>query len=67
MTKRVLVHRLPMRAPGDMLQQARGFVASRIGHVEIYVSGGAEYQGPDGGGPVAVIATLDAPLIGGTA
>ena len=34
---------------------------------EIFVSGGAEHQGPDGGGPVAVIATRAAPLIGGTA
>ena len=25
------------------------------GHAEIYVSGGAEHQGPDGGGPVALI------------
>jgi len=27
-----------------------------VGHAEIYVSGGAEHQGPDGGGPVALIA-----------
>jgi len=26
-----------------------------VGHAEIYVSGGAEHQGPNGGGPVAVI------------
>jgi cyanuric acid amidohydrolase len=26
-----------------------------VGHAEIYVSGGAEHQGPDGGGPVALI------------
>ena len=25
------------------------------GHAEIYVSGGAEHQGPDGGGPVALV------------
>jgi cyanuric acid amidohydrolase len=40
-------------------RHARGFVAGAlgalIGHAEIYVSGGAEHQGPDGGGPVAVI------------
>ena len=40
-------------------RHARGFVAgalaSLIGHGEIYVSGGAEHQGPDGGGPVAII------------
>ena len=29
--------------------------AGLIGHAEIYVSGGAEHQGPDGGGPVALI------------
>ena len=33
-----------------------GALASLVGHGEIYVSGGAEHQGPDGGGPVAVIA-----------
>jgi cyanuric acid amidohydrolase len=41
-------------------RHARAFVAgalaSLIGHTEIYVSGGAEHQGPDGGGPVAIIA-----------
>lgn len=41
-------------------RHARGFVggvlAGLVGHAEIYVSGGAEHQGPDGGGPVAVIA-----------
>jgi cyanuric acid amidohydrolase len=42
-------------------RHARAFVcgalAGLIGHAEIYVSGGAEHQGPDGGGPVAIIAT----------
>jgi cyanuric acid amidohydrolase len=41
-------------------RHARAFVAgalaSLVGHAEIYVSGGAEHQGPDGGGPVAIIA-----------
>jgi len=41
-------------------RHARGFVAGAlaglIGHAELYVSGGAEHQGPDGGGPVAIIA-----------
>ncbi|MGA2043021.1 MAG: ring-opening amidohydrolase [Roseiarcus sp.] len=41
-------------------RHARGFVAGAlaglVGHAELYVSGGAEHQGPDGGGPVAVIA-----------
>ena len=40
-------------------RHARAFVAgalaSLVGHAEIYVSGGAEHQGPDGGGPVAII------------
>jgi len=30
-------------------------LAGLVGHAEIYVSGGAEHQGPSGGGPVAVI------------
>lgn len=34
---------------------ACGALAGLVGHAEIYVSGGAEHQGPDGGGPVAVI------------
>ena len=40
-------------------RHARGFtagvLAGLVGHAELYVSGGAEHQGPDGGGPVAVI------------
>ncbi len=44
-------------------RHARAFVcgalAGVIGHAELYVSGGAEHQGPDGGGPVAVIARRD--------
>ncbi len=42
-------------------RHARAFVAGAlaglVGHAEIYVSGGAEHQGPDGGGPVAIIVT----------
>ncbi len=41
-------------------RHARGFVAGAlagvIGFAEIFVSGGAEHQGPDGGGPCAIIA-----------
>jgi cyanuric acid amidohydrolase len=41
-------------------RHARAFVcgalAGVIGHAELFVSGGAEHQGPDGGGPVSVIA-----------
>ena len=44
-------------------RHARAFVAgalaSLVGHAEIYVSGGAEHQGPDGGGPVAIIAMAE--------
>jgi cyanuric acid amidohydrolase len=40
-------------------RHARAFVggalAGLVGHAEIFVSGGAEHQGPDGGGPVALI------------
>jgi cyanuric acid amidohydrolase len=41
-------------------RHARAFVcgalAGVVGHAELFVSGGAEHQGPDGGGPVAIIA-----------
>ena len=33
-----------------------GAVAGLVGRTDLFVSGGAEHQGPDGGGPVAVIA-----------
>ena len=33
-----------------------GVLAGLVGTSEIFVSGGAEHQGPDGGGPVALIA-----------
>jgi cyanuric acid amidohydrolase len=36
-----------------------GLIAGLSGCGAIYVSGGAEHQGPPGGGPVAVIATVD--------
>lgn len=40
-------------------RHARGFVggliSGLIGHTENFISGGAEHQGPDGGGPIAVI------------
>jgi cyanuric acid amidohydrolase len=54
-------HRHTMLDDSDIssTRHARAFVcgalASLIGHAEIYVSGGAEHQGPDGGGPVAVV------------
>lgn len=54
-------HRHTMLDDSDIssTRHARAFVcgalASLVGHAEIYVSGGAEHQGPDGGGPVAVI------------
>jgi cyanuric acid amidohydrolase len=41
-------------------RHARAFVAGAlagvIGHTALFVSGGAEHQGPDGGGPCAIIA-----------
>lgn len=36
-----------------------GVAAAAIGRTDLFVSGGAEHQGPDGGGPVAVIATVE--------
>jgi cyanuric acid amidohydrolase len=33
-----------------------GVLAGVIGRTDLFVSGGAEHQGPDGGGPVAVVA-----------
>jgi cyanuric acid amidohydrolase len=34
-------------------------LASIAGHSALYVSGGAEHQGPPGGGPVAAIVRID--------
>lgn len=36
-----------------------GVLASIAGHTALYVSGGAEHQGPPGGGPVAAIVRVD--------
>lgn len=36
-----------------------GVLASLAGHTALYVSGGAEHQGPAGGGPVAAIVRID--------
>lgn len=36
-----------------------GVLASVAGHTALYVSGGAEHQGPAGGGPVAAILRMD--------
>jgi cyanuric acid amidohydrolase len=38
-----------------------GVLASIAGHTALYVSGGAEHQGPPGGGPVAAIVRVAAP------
>ena len=35
-----------------------GVVAAAVGDCRVYVSGGAEHQGPDGGGPVCVISRV---------
>jgi cyanuric acid amidohydrolase len=32
-----------------------GVIAGAVGRTDLFVSGGAEHQGPDGGGPVAVV------------
>jgi len=54
-------HRHTMLDDSDIssTRHARAFVcgalAGIIGHAEIYVSGGAEHQGPDGGGPVGIL------------
>ena len=32
-----------------------GVLAGLFGDTQIYISGGAEHQGPPGGGPVAII------------
>ena len=54
-------HRHTMLTDSDLspTRHARGFLAGVlagiVGHAELYVSGGAEHQGPDGGGPVAII------------
>ena len=54
-------HRHTMLDDSDIssTRHARAFVcgalATLIGHAEIYVSGGAEHQGPDGGGPVGIV------------
>jgi cyanuric acid amidohydrolase len=59
-------HRHTMLDDSDIspTRHARAFVcgvlAGLVGHAELYVSGGAEHQGPDGGGPVAVIVERDA-------
>jgi cyanuric acid amidohydrolase len=59
---RLRCHRHTMLDDSDIssTRHARAFVcgalAGVVGHAEIFVSGGAEHQGPDGGGPVAVIA-----------
>jgi cyanuric acid amidohydrolase len=35
-----------------------GVLAAAVGFTELFVSGGAEHQGPDGGGPIAIIARV---------
>ncbi|HEX2526705.1 MAG TPA: ring-opening amidohydrolase [Geminicoccus sp.] len=61
-TGRLRGHRHTMLDDSDIssTRHARAFVggvlAGLIGHAELFVSGGAEHQGPDGGGPVAIIA-----------
>jgi cyanuric acid amidohydrolase len=60
-TGRLRGHRHTMLDDSDIssTRHARAFVAGAlaglVGHAELFVSGGAEHQGPDGGGPVALI------------
>jgi len=42
--------------PRAVMARMLSAIASVIGDPMVYVSGGAEHQGPSGGGPVAVIA-----------
>ncbi len=35
-----------------------GVIAGALGFTTLFVSGGAEHQGPDGGGPIAIIASV---------
>ena len=68
-TLRGLRHTMLNDSDISSTRHARAFVAgalaSVVGHAEIYVSGGAEHQGPDGGGPVAVI--VDTSSVSGAA
>ena len=63
---RVRGYRHTMLVDSDLsaTRHARGFtggvLAGLVGHAELYVSGGAEHQGPDGGGPVALIVEAEA-------
>ncbi len=58
-TLRGLRHTMLNDSDISSTRHARAFVAGAlagvVGHAEIFVSGGAEHQGPDGGGPVAII------------
>jgi cyanuric acid amidohydrolase len=61
-TGRIRGHRHIMNDDSDInaTRHARalvgGVAAAAVGHTALFISGGAEHQGPDGGGPVAVIA-----------
>jgi transposase InsO family protein len=50
------------REPGAVQRALVGdLVPAATGRTDLFVSGGAEHQGPDGGGPVGVIARRDVP------
>ena len=61
-TGRIRGHRHIMNDDSDInaTRHARalvgGVAAAATGRTDLFISGGAEHQGPDGGGPVAVIA-----------
>ncbi|WP_315721938.1 MULTISPECIES: ring-opening amidohydrolase [unclassified Bradyrhizobium] len=62
---RVRGHRHTMLDDSDVssTRHARAFVggalAGLFGFTDLFVSGGAEHQGPDGGGPIAIITRRD--------
>ncbi len=44
-----------LQAPAMPVPSSAAFSLSIFGITDLYVSGGAEHQGPPGGGPVAII------------
>jgi len=52
------MERLAASMPRAMRALVGGVLAGRIGDTRLFVSCGAEHQGPEGGGPLAVIISL---------
>ena len=53
--RRCEIFRLPTAHPADVSALVGGVLAGLTGRTDLFVSGGAEHQGPHGGGPTAVI------------